>query len=136
MPGGLAILARKQFAKLERYNKRRQEIAKRYVKDLKNTNYKLPRNPIGSIWLRFPLAVPRAKELLEYAKKKGILLGDWYEKVVTSAMSMARVKYQKDSCPKAEKFAGKMVNLPTYPTMTNDQVGKVIKFVKEWESIK
>ncbi|MEK7521806.1 MAG: DegT/DnrJ/EryC1/StrS family aminotransferase [Patescibacteria group bacterium] len=109
MPGALAILARNQLKKLERFNTHRKEIAEYYFKNLPNTSIKLPPKKPNSIYLRFPIRVSNGKSLLMFARKKGVVLGDWYHDIDSN-----------------------IVNLPTYPTMTLKDAEKVVKIVKQW----
>lgn len=131
-PGGLAVLARNQLAKLKNYNSHRKRISKIYFSKLKNVSLELPTQNAGAVWLRFPVRHKCAKSLYQYAKKEGILLGDWYRGVVMPARNMALVGYRKGSCPMAEKYAESIVNLPTYPTLRETNANRVVKVVKTW----
>ena len=136
MAGGLAILAQNQLRKLDRFTEHRKKIAQIYFKSLKNLNFNLPKKTMGISWLRFPIAHPQANRLYQYAKKRNILLGNWYQGVVMPAKNLSRVKYQKGSCPQAEKLSQTVVNLPTYPTLTKKEALKVVKIIKQWINIK
>jgi perosamine synthetase len=131
LPGSLAGLALNQLDKLEYYNKHRNMMAIYYFNKLKqNVNIKLPVNKKGSIWLRYPIVVNNAVEVTNQAKLEGMLLGDWYKDVVYKTISLSAVGYRKGDCPKAEKHVGKMVNLPTYPTLDKKQIKSVADLIK------
>lgn len=136
MPGALAILARKQLEKLERYNKKRKGIASFYRSSLGNDKYgfSIPAENEGAIWLRFPLLHPYAKEIFKFAKSKGILLGDWYKKVIIPCDNSLIVGYKEGDCKVAEKYSKKILNLPTYPTMTLKDAEKVVDILKLWKA--
>lgn len=131
MPSALTILALNQLQKLEKFNHHRKEIAELYHSLLAEVGT-LPPKKEGAIWLRFPLQHPKSRELLAYAKKRGILLGDWYRSVVFPAETLSKAGYVPGSCPKAEEAAKTIVNFPTYPTLTHKQAEKVIRLVKQW----
>lgn len=130
MPNALAKLALVQLTRLESFNKKRKTIAEVYKKEF-NTKINIARN----IFLRFPILVDRPSELLSFAKKRGILLGDWYSNVFDPKdINLNKIGYEVGMCPVAEKVASKIVNLPTYPRMTKADAQKVIKLVKEFNA--
>lgn len=133
MPGGLAVLARHQIEKLEKYNRHRRKIAGLYFNRLKNTpGLILPPNDRGAVWLRFPIRHKRAEGLYGFAKKRGILLGDWYKDVVTPVKHPSLAGYKNGSCPRAEEYTKTIVNLPTYPTLTEEQAETIVHLIKQW----
>jgi len=136
MPGGLAALARNQLKKLERFNSNRRQTANFYASSLKGLGLDLPLMPKGSIWLRYPIRHKDAQALYRFAKKKGILLGDWYRGIVMPVKGLSLVGYKKGSCPKAEVYTKTVINLPTYPTLTKKQAKRVVKIIKQWLSTK
>lgn len=132
LPGGLAHLARHQLNKLGKYNNHRKQIAKFYFRELGNTAFSLPSATTGSVWLRFPMRHEKAHELFKFAKKKKILLGDWYRDVITPVSNLSLAGYQRGSCPKAEWFSKTVINLPTYPTLSKTDAQLVVRVVKQW----
>ena len=136
MPGALSVLAYQQFNKLDRFNRNRINIADRYFKNLKGNFIELTKKEKGAIWHRFPVLVDQRDKILNCAKLKGILLGDWYRSVVFPADDIFKLEYVNGSCPKAEEYSKKLINLPTYPTMTKDDSDEVISVVKECQNIK
>jgi len=136
MPGGLAILAQNQLKKLERFTQHRKKIAQIYFSNLQGLNLGLPPKTAGASWLRFPIIHPQADKLYQYAKKRNILLGNWYWGVVMPAKNLTTVKYKKGSCPQAEKFSQTVINLPTYPILTRKETLRVVKIIKQWLNTK
>lgn len=131
MPGVLAILAQNQFRKLEEFNKHRRKLAKIYFRSIKDKSFKLPPNVNGSIWVRFPVITEKANEVMKCAKSREILLGDWYKDLVVPVEKPFYVNYSRGSCPNAEKLLGKMLNLPTYPNLGEQQVKEVIGAIEQ-----
>lgn len=132
MPPVLAKLALAQLYKLERYNKHRQSIAKYYLRNLAG-DLRLPPNKKGAIWLRFPLLQKNARSLYKFAKGKGVLLGDWYKELIAPSASLNPFLYKKGSCPRAEEYAGKIINLPTYPSLTLKDARRVVGIINKWQ---
>ncbi len=104
-PNALAILAFNQLRKLDRFNKQRREVSRYYGQE---GNY-----------LRFPVLTDNPSEIIEEAKKYGVLLGNWYHHVIDpTGVDLETVGYKRGSCPKAEYVAAHIVNLPTRITVT------------------
>lgn len=127
MPNALAKLAIVQLERLERFNKRRREITAVYAKQF---NIKVN---VGDIYLRFAIEVDSPWQLLSMAKKREVLLGDWYSHVVDPKdVVLAKIGYRMGSCPLAEKAASRIINLPTYPRMTIEDAKRVIQIVNNY----
>jgi len=131
-PGGLAILAKNQLEKLEKFNHHRKELAEFYFSELKDSSFCLPPKVKDATWLRFPVRHPKSSEIFQEAKRQGVLLGDWYKEVVTPCNNLEKVFYQKGSCPKAEDFSRTILNLPTYPTLTKQEAKKIVSILKKF----
>jgi len=148
LPGELAVLALNQFKKLEEFNAHRQKIAGIYYEafsegltlrargldPLKNSGFVLPPAPTGrkQVFLRFALRHNDAARIIKKAWRKNMLIGDWYRTPVdpfdTKSETMG---YKKGSCPTAENFAGKMINLPTHINIGESEARKIITFIKQ-----
>lgn len=118
----LATLVLHQLDKLGRYMRRREEITQRYAHALGGHT--------GAL-LRFPVERENAPQLLKLARQKEILLGDWYSTPLAPAdADMKAHRYTPGSCPVAERVGRRIINLPTYPLLTDDQVQHIIHFMK------
>ncbi len=96
-----------QLKKLERFNKKRIEVAKIYLE-------KFPLNFEGEpIFLRFPILIRNRDFVLEKFKKENIYLGDWYKCILDPCSDLKIFDYEIGSCPKAEEITKKIINLPT-----------------------
>lgn len=114
-PNALAFLLLVQLQKLDRYNTTRRSRVAQYISALKeNTAVELLEYPDGSIFLRLPILIPNPKTLIQKAKVAGILLGNWYQNTIDPAgVEYAAIGYTKGSCPRAEAYATRVINLPT-----------------------
>ncbi|HSX25233.1 MAG TPA: DegT/DnrJ/EryC1/StrS family aminotransferase [Candidatus Andersenbacteria bacterium] len=134
-PPALGHLLSLQLQKVDDMNNRRSEIVKRYIHELAGSVASLPsyQEKSNPSWLRFPILVHNQKELLVEAHEKNMLLGDWYDAVLVPASSdTTEFRYKPNSCPVAEKVAHEVINLPTYPSLTDTQVTEIIAFVKTY----
>lgn|SRR4030043_1232045 len=133
LPNALASLALFQFQRLEEFNQKRRKISDVYRKRLVLQKLKpLVRVP-GEIDMRYTLISQEAGNLLEFAKKRGILLGDWYQQIIDpKGVNLKKAGYVWGSCPAAEKIAKNVINLPTYPRMKIKEAEKVVNLLKEY----
>lgn len=135
MPNALALLALNQFKKLDKYNDHRREIASIYREELKGTDVRVIEDSQNSknIYLRFPIFIKNPKALIQYAKSKGIELGNWYtEAIAPKGVNFWSVGYQ--TCDVSERLANESVNLPTGIQIRRNDALKVSKVVKEFLS--
>lgn len=132
MAEALAVLALYQFNKLEKYNEHRREIAKLYFESLNFDSTSMSARQEGSIYLRFNIFHPNAKEIIKVAKRKHILLGDWYKNGIDPiGTDFEKMKYTAGSCPKAERAAHESVNLPTHINISENDALQIINFLKK-----
>lgn len=134
IPNALAQLACIQVRKLEKYNMRRKEFSGMYDQFLKNLE--IDTINVGSEpLLRYPLLAGDKKDMQLFFAKRGVYVGDWYNQAIDPlGVEMAKVYYKKGSCPHAEETAQHSINLPTYPTMTEADVKKVMTILKQYAS--
>lgn len=122
MNDALAELALHQFGKLEKYNSHRRELTKIYGDTMP-----------GAIYLRFNIRHPRAKEIIQEAKRRHILLGDWYKNVIDPVgTDFDAMKYTVGSCPNAELAARESVNLPTHINISEKDAKRIIQYIRNY----
>lgn len=128
-PNALACLLLMQLSKLEKYNRRRKQIADYYYKALTGkTDIKLPPKVDGAIYLRFNILSQKSEDLLASAKENKIILGNWYRNIIDPAqVELTKVYYKQGSCSEAEKAASLSVNLPTYPRLEQSDLKNLVK---------
>lgn len=134
MPFALAILAKNQFKKLEKFNKHREKIAKIYEKELRDLNLVLPKNQEGRVWMRYPLIFNFETEfLLRELSKNGIFLNDgWRGKpIVPPDTDQEKMGYKYGSCPIAEKIVKNILNLPTNIQVSEKEAKRICQKIKE-----
>ena len=130
-PNALARLAIGQLKKLSAIQQKRQEAAYLYWKKLNNLPIILPNKTEESL-LRFSILTDDPDNLVLTAKKKNILLGRWYSHVIDPKRSdLKKAGYILGSCPHSEQSAKRVVNLPTSPVLTNQEIYNVIHLIKK-----
>lgn len=130
LPNALCALVLVQLERIEQFNNHREKISASYAKELSFLGAKAyPHLPL----LRYPLFIKNPKVVKQQAKKGGILLGDWYSHTIDPQdTNLAKVWYKKGSCASAENLAEHVLNLPTYPTLSSQDVQKIVKIVKDY----
>lgn len=139
-PDALAVLALNQFQKLERFNQHRRETAKIYQENLKK-KFKLPlarsEENIVPTFMRYPILTEKeTDEILKKARKRKIYLNDGWRKspIVPPDTDLEKMKYPKGSCPKAEKVAKRIINLPTHINISQEDAQKIINLLSDFSS--
>lgn len=133
-------LARLLLLQLGRFSTdlaRRQAIVQRYQAELGLPGISLPEISAVSkpSWLRFPIQVEKRDALLAEARRHHMLFGDWYDApLVPGDASLTAFHYTPGDCPVAEQVGRHVVNLPTYPRLTDEQVTRIIQLVKKFAS--
>jgi len=136
LPNALAVLALNQFKKLEKFNNHRRKIADFYYNELKDAGFELPLSLSDSrqTFLRFAVKNKKAHEIIKACWRKNILIGDWYvSPVAPHDTQLKKVGYDLGSCPKAEKLAGTVLNLPTHINITEKEAKIISDFIKPYE---
>lgn len=133
-----AEMAARQFNKLDSFNAKRKAMAIKYWNELKDISELEIINPAdfpGAIWLRYPIKFKKAdlaEKIFKIAKRKEIILGDWYKTVVAPAdIDLEKSNYKKGECPVAEKVCASILNLPTHYSLKEKEADLIIKLIKE-----
>ncbi len=133
MPNALAEIVLHQMKLISKFNEHRINIAKLYQEKLfNNKNIILPKSTANSknIFLWFTVLVENKKKLIKKARRKHIILGDWFPQAVGPIeVNLEKCDYKKGSCPIAEEVSLKCVNLPTHFRMNKGDVGKVVELI-------
>ncbi|GIW65209.1 MAG: hypothetical protein KatS3mg093_188 [Candidatus Parcubacteria bacterium] len=132
-PKILFPLLKNQIEKLEKFNEHRKKIAQIYIDSgLKNFQINEQSDPI---FLRFPIFLNEPEKLLEKFKKQNIYLGDWYRCVLAPCpkTTLEKFDYQITSCPKAESVTKKIINLPTFVEIDENQALEIINLLKNFK---
>ncbi|MGE5435594.1 MAG: DegT/DnrJ/EryC1/StrS family aminotransferase [Syntrophothermus sp.] len=120
-----ATIGLAQLNKLSAMNKRRSEIISKYmmgIKELYKIKPLLPYEPEMYVYQMFGIRTENKNELILYLKSKGIATGCHYTPL---SMQPLFIPYAKE-CPIAEREYYKMVTLPLYADLKDDEVDYII----------
>ena len=133
-----AALGRSQLKKLDSFVARRRQIVSRYNKAFQELPVELPSEPEG-YYHSYHLYVIRLKKestktrkyLYNRLKEKGIHTQVHYLPVHTMPYYRENLGYKLGDYPEAEDHYSRVLSLPLFPAMTDDDVDYVINCVKE-----
>lgn len=119
---------------LPSYNKKRQAIAHRYLSEIKNPHVELPetRTGVSHIFHLFVIKVSPRDKFLEHLKINSVGFGIHYPFPIHLQKAYGFLGYKEDSFPKVESFAKKIISLPIFPELTENEIGQVVKVVNSF----
>lgn len=133
-----AALALVQLRKLPEANRRRGEIAQRYLQELADTPFQplaIPAWPHQHAWHLFIIRVDEARcgisreGLMEQLKAQGIGTGLHFRAAHTQ--KYYRERYPHVSLPETEWNSARICSLPLFPDMTYDDTTRVISALRQ-----
>lgn len=122
---------------LEEENRRRREIAQRYVEGICNEGVKLPckAEEVGeSVWHIFPLRCAERDRLQKHLKDRGVETLIHYP--IPPHRQEALTGMVEGKFPVTERWADEELSLPIAPYLTDDEVERVVKAVNNFDSEK
>jgi len=123
-----------QLRKLPRFNARRAEIAAIYRRELGDLpGLGLPGDaPYEHLhpWHLFTVLAPRRAPFMERLRELGIGSGLHFEAVHLHTYFRDRFGYTEGSLPVAEEVCSRIVSLPLFPSMTDDDAADVVEAVR------
>jgi dTDP-4-amino-4,6-dideoxygalactose transaminase len=113
-------------------NAARQQIAKRYLTEIKNPNIVLPNWDLSNnhVFHLFVIRTQKRKELQEYLLANGIETLIHYP--IAPHKQKAFYKWNNLSFPITEKIHDEVLSLPISPVLTDDEVRFVIEKMNQW----
>lgn len=132
----IGALGRSQLKKLDKLNKRREEIAKIYLENLsgiENIELRKERNDIKSNWHLFYILVNEDEKafLLEALSKEGIGVNVHYSPLNINTYYNRICDFDRENLTGSMEFFKKLIRLPMYPGLTDEQAYLVVKALKK-----
>ncbi len=129
-----AAVLRVKLRYLEKWNKRRNDIAKRYDQLFQKTEFVVPYilPDAESVYHLYLIQVQKRDVLLSYLKKHGIYAGIHYPIPLHLQKANKNLGYKKGDFPLTEAYTKKIISLPIHPELTNDEVDYIVEKVKDF----
>ncbi len=120
-----AVIGLQQLKKLDKLNKIRKKIAKKYSKKIHH-NFKMPFDENCSYHLYWIL-VKNRENFRQKLANKGIETGTHYKPIHKMKMYKTSKKL-----PITEKIGKEIVTIPIHPNLNDFEINKIIKYVNEF----
>jgi dTDP-4-amino-4,6-dideoxygalactose transaminase len=129
-----AAFLRIKLSNLERWTVRREEIANSYLLGIKNKKIVLPgvSENRDHVWHLFVIKTDNRNEFQVYLQKNGVQTLLHYPTPIHLQEAYSNYVYKKGDLPIAEEIASKVVSLPIFYGMTDEQVDYVIDIINEY----
>ncbi|HEY3131184.1 MAG TPA: DegT/DnrJ/EryC1/StrS aminotransferase family protein [Acidobacteriota bacterium] len=130
-----AALGIHQLAKLERFNGRRKQIADVYREKFSDLEQLTLQGgaayPHCRAWHLFAVLPPQRAPFMEKMAALGVATGVHFQAVHLHAYYRHRFGYARGDYPAAEEICSRIVSLPLYPSMTDQEVEDVVLAVRK-----
>lgn len=127
-----AAIGLAQLKKLDTMNKKRGEIIKKYIAEIKNFNDIKPIFPYFpdqyAYWY-FGIRNKKRDDLIIHLKEKGIATGVHFYPLTLQPL----FKKYNNECPVAEKIWREFITLPSHIDLTNKEISYIINALNEFQ---
>lgn len=120
---------------LDKWNKRRQEIAGIFRKKIKNPHIKLRYQPVWSrsVYHLFVILVEDREKFRKYLTENGIESGVHYPVPCHLQKAYKFLNYHRGDFPVVEKYAKHCVSIPLNSELTATEIDKICKIINGYE---
>lgn len=134
-PNALAEILYKKLDKIEKIIDQQKNIARFYHENISNPHFIKPEWNEENTWLRYTIMTKDPIKLHAFAKKKGVILGNWYDSPIAPAdIDHRATGYKVDSCPKCERISSQCVNLPTDININEAKAKKIVNIINNFNT--
>lgn len=123
-----AAILRVKLKKLNQWNTRRREIAKKYSQKL-SSKYIVPieEKSFYSVYYVYTLRHPRRDQIISKLKARGIQTGIYYPIPLHIQRAYQYLRYKTGDLPVTEKVCQEIFSIPLYPELHDNQIDFIIK---------
>lgn len=121
---------------LQRFNARRQEIARKYLAEIKNPRIQLLSTPLveqSHVYHLFVVSCPERNRLGQFLKDRGIQSSVHYPIPAHRQGCCKDVRCDPRGLPNAESHAGKCLSIPCHPQLNDDEVATIVTTINQFE---
>ncbi len=121
-----------KLAHLEKFNRRRIEIGQTYVDELKELDLVLPEVSKGHVFHLFVIRLDHRDSLLTHLEKLGIASRIHYPVPLHLQKAFSSLGYKKGDFPVAESESGRILSIPLFSELTDDEIARVVHGVRSF----
>jgi len=132
-----AAILRIKLRRLEQWNARRRELARKYDERLRGSGVIPPEIPADNrrhVFYTYTIRVTggRRDDLRTYLRERGIGTQIHYPVPIHLQQSAEFLGYRKGDLPVTEKVAGEVLSIPMFPELTDEQVDRVATAIRDF----
>lgn len=130
-----AGLLRVKLSHMKELQAERTAICERYLREINNIALLLPkvRENSTTVWHQFVIRTDKRNELIEYLDKNGIGTIVHYPIPPHLSDAYAYLGYHKGAYPITEMYADKVLSIPLYNGMAEEEIKRVVGCLNQWE---
>lgn len=130
-----AALLRVKLSYLDKWNKRRREIAEKYNAEIKNSAVKKPdcAEENTHIYYVYVIETEDREGFCSHMKEQGITTGVYFPVPLHLQKAFAELGYKKGDMPNAEYLAEHGAAIPLFPELTEQEIEQVIESINSWK---
>lgn len=119
---------------LDKWNERRNEIAKQYYERIVNQSIIKPfvSNENTHIYYVYTIATKKRDELRNYLKMNGITSGVYFPVPFHLQKVYENLGYKRGDFPNSEYVAEQSLVLPMFPELTQEEIDDVVETINRW----
>jgi len=119
---------------LDNWNSKRQDIAARYQRGIKNPKIKMQQQPshLESVYHLFVITTENRDVLLKYLENNNIHPGLHYPVPCHLQKAYSHLGYKRGDFPNAEYLADHCLSLPMFAELKNEEIEKVIEILNAY----
>lgn len=117
---------------LDAWNLCRKKIAEKYNSGLQGFPMILPKEEENHVWHLYVIQTDRRDLLQKYLKKYRIASQIHYPKVIYQQEVYHHLNIPKGHAPQAEEAVKKIISLPIYPELTEEETDYIIETIKNF----
>ena len=127
-----AAILRVKLPHLDKWNKRRREIAKIYDEKLKNSNVVTPivDKENETIYHQYVLQCENREAMLNKLKEKGVATGVYYPVPLHLQKVYKDLGYKEGDMPVAEYLSHRTFAIPVYPELTEQEINYIVESIE------
>lgn len=137
-PNSLAIIARKELKKVDKYNSNRQNIAVYYDNNFNKIQkiFKKSKKETN-IYFRYPIIFKKIEEknrFIKYMKNNKVLVWNTWSgiNIVPKWSNLEKAQYTPWTCKTAENMSSKIITLPNHNLIKIKDVKKIVKLINKF----
>ena len=130
-----AAVLRAMLPHLDKWNRRRREIAGHYCSSNNNPDIKHPieEEVAKHVFHLYVIQIKSRENLQRYLNNHGIETIIHYPLPIYKQQAYSHLNVSNVHCPVAEKAAEQILSIPIYPELTDEEVKYIIDCLNSWE---